>query len=585
MCGIAGAMTKSGQSLPQDILFRMQDRLYHRGPDSKGHFVTDSVGLVHTRLSIIDTEGGRQPFEHPDGLILVANGEIYNDPDIRKLLKDEPFQTGSDNESALHLYNRYGLDFAQHIRGMYALALYDPAQDQLVLARDPFGIKPLYVAETSQALWFASEPQVLLNADVVPRAELGVIRDQLLGLQFTCGRQSIFQGIHRVAPGEVLVVKAGQIAERRNVPPFEAAGRSDIVSLDQFDQHWSDTVRVHRRSDVPYGAFLSSGTDSTAVLAAMASQEAKPVLTFTAGFAGGLVHDERARAQSVAAALGATHCSIEIGPKDFWANLPNMAAALDDPVADYAIVPTYLLAQEAAKSVKVVLTGEGGDEVLAGYGRYRAARRPWPLRKRVWSRHALERVGVLRESKTGWRDHIAETEQTLANNGLTKLQQIQHLDVTHWLPNDLLTKVDRCLMAHGVEGRVPFLDTQFAKFGFRLPDRQKVQNRHGKYVLRQWLQQRLPEADSFARKKGFSVPVGAWIADEGGRLGSLVARQSGILSVCQTDKTEALFRHASQKTALAVWVLLFYALWHQIHIRGVKPVGSVFDVLSERVSA
>lgn len=581
MCGIAGAMTKTGRPPSDQALSAMQEALRHRGPDGEGRFGAGSTAMVHTRLAVIDPDRGIQPFVADDGTALVANGEIYNDLAVRADLADVSYKTGSDNESALHLYRRHGLKFVRHLRGMYALALYDPTEERLVLARDPFGIKPLYLSETPDAFWFASEPQALLAAGVVPRTENEAARDQLLALQFTCGAQTVFKDIVRLEPGETVVIKRGHVVERIGMESISTANQAQQDSLSQFDNLWMDSIDLHRRSDVPYGVFLSGGTDSASVLTAMARLEDRPVIAFTAGFGGTKAHDERDQAARLAEAVGAVHCPMEIGADDFWENLPAIAATLDDPVADYAIVPTYLLAKEAAKDVKVVLTGEGGDEIFGGYGRYRSGRRPWPLRRQPWARHNLALAGVLRDPSNRWRDELRATERKTASRSLTPLQRLQALDISHWLPNDLLTKVDRCLMAHGVEGRVPFLDGPLAAFGFSLSDHDKIKGRLGKQIIRRWLAAHRPEAQPFARKRGFSVPVGEWIVIEGQRLAPLVARQDGVAACCDSEAVARFFRNVTADKAFPAWVLLFYALWHQCHIMGVGTSATVLDVLAE----
>lgn len=582
MCGIAGGMTKAGFQPQDQTLSRLTAALRHRGPDGEGIHISDKVGLVHTRLAIIDPENGVQPFVADNGVALVANGEIYNDLDIRRDLPECAFRTGSDNESILHLYLRHGLAFTQHLRGMYAVALYDPRNKSLVLARDPFGIKPLYVAETEEGFWFASEPQAFIAADVLTAEVNEQARDELLALQFTAGPETALRGIRRVEPGETLVVRDGRIVDRSRLDPLSKGQFTHAGAVQSFDALWMESVEAHRRSDVPYGVFLSGGVDSAAVMAAMTQLEDRPVIAYTAGFAGGVVHDEREHAAMVATATQADHRAIEISPDEFWAYLPAMAFCMDDPVADYAIVPTYMLAKAAAQDVKVVLTGEGGDEVFAGYGRYRASRRPWPFRKRPWSRHVFPSKGVFRSEPSSWRQALAASESRFEAQPWTRLQKAQALDIVHWLPQDLLTKVDRCLMAHGLEGRVPFLDDHLASFGFNLPDRDKVRGRLGKWTVRQWLSRSLPEAQPFSRKRGFSVPVGQWIEPQAERLAPLVSQQVGVAACCDPAAVEHMFRTLSPQTAFPAWVRLFYALWHQCHIVGISPGGSVFDVLAQR---
>ncbi len=581
MCGIAGGMTKACFQPEDKILLDLQTALRHRGPDGQGLHRSGKVGLVHTRLAIIDPQNGIQPFVSSEGVSLVANGEIYNDLEIRRDLPDSAYVTGSDNESILHLYLRYGTDFAKHLHGMYAVALYDPRDECLILARDPFGIKPLYVAETHDGLWFSSEPHALVAAGVVAPVIYEQARDELFALQFSASPKTAFRGIRRVEPGETLIVREGRIVDRIRLDPLSHDSQTQASRTTTFETLWMDSVTSHRRSDVPYGVFLSGGVDSAAVMAAMARLEDRPVIAYTAGFSGDPVHDEREHAATVTKATGADHRTIEISSDDFWTHLPVIAACMDDPVADYAIVPTYLLAKAAAQEVKVILTGEGGDEVFAGYGRYRASCRPWPFRKAPWSRHVLAGTGVLRQIPTNWRQTLDASEEQAKSEPWTRLQKAQALDIRHWLPQDLLTKVDRCLMAHGLEGRVPFLDRRLASFGFNLTDRDKVTGRLGKQTVRQWLAETLPEAQPFSRKRGFSVPVGPWLEQQGGRLASLVSQQTGVVDCCHPDVVQSLFRSINSKTAFPAWVLLFYALWHQCHILGLDHSGSAFDVLAQ----
>ncbi len=597
MCGIAGIMTLSGSAPDDAVLKALQDALAHRGPDGRGRHVSGATGLVQTRLAIIDLETGDQPLYAPhDGqkIALVANGEIYNYVELKLDMGRVDFQTKSDCEPPLHLYLRHGLDFARHLRGMYALAIHNPADGALVLARDPFGIKPLYYAETEDGFVFASEPQALHRAGLVKPGLNTRARDELLQLQFTTGAETPFQGIKRLLPGETIQVREGRITDRLRraaLPGGGPLGTAKGAALTRLDELLNDSVGIHQRSDVPYGMFLSGGIDSSALLAMMARLNDRPVRAFTAGFPGTGVADERAQARAVAEACGADHTEVEFIEDDFWALLPAIAAAMDDPAADYAVLPTYKLAAEARSAgLKVVLTGEGGDELFGGYGRYRRAGRARFLGGRpMRERGIFDGLGVLREQPSGWRDGFARSVEDADQGGRTQLQALQAADCADWLPNDLLGKLDRCLMAHGVEGRVPFLDVKLADFALTLPDGLKVRRGRGKWLLRKWLEGALPAARPFARKRGFTVPVGEWIGGRGRDLGRLVAAQPGIGEICQTDAVEGLFaaagpgqgQKAAQKAGHAAWVLLFYALWHRRHIIGVEPEGGVFDVLGE----
>jgi asparagine synthase (glutamine-hydrolysing) len=583
MCGLAGIMTAAGPP-PESALAAMEKALSHRGPDARGRYVADGVGMIHTRLAIIDLQTGDQPIREADGATLVANAEIYNYVELREELGLAAFVTASDCEPPLHLYRRYGADFAEKLRGMYAVAIHDPARNQLLLARDPFGIKPLYYAETPAGFAFASEPAALIAAGVVKPRVNERRRDELLHLQFTTGVETLYEGIHRVAPGETLVVSEGRVIERRHKAALPQSGprpESEADALRRIDAALADSVAMHQRADVPYGMFLSGGIDSTALLVMMARLNDRPVRAYTAGFTGGGVADERAHARLVARKLGAEHVEVEFSEADFWSLLPAAVSAMDDPAADYAILPTYKLAMRAKADLKVVLCGEGGDEMFAGYGRYRSLLRPWWLGGRTMRLHGiLDGLGVLREERPGWRDGIAAAEIQAAVLGRSRLQIGQATDCADWLPNDLLIKLDRCLMAHGVEGRTPYLDPVVADAAFRLPDSLKIRKGRGKWLLRQWLARHLPDAKPFSRKRGFTVPVGRWIAARGTVLGPLVAASPGIAEICRPEAVKRLFAGDGKRADLARWVLLFYALWHRRHILGLDPADDVLETLA-----
>lgn len=583
MCGIAGIMTADGSAPDAAALEAMKNALLHRGPDGDAVWISGDTGLVHTRLAIIDLETGDQPLFGPGGSVLVANGEIYNYVELRDELLGVDFATNSDCEPMLHYYQNHGLDFAEWLRGMYALALYDPQERRLVLSRDPFGIKPLYYALTENGVAFASEAQALLAAGFGVRELRDRPVGELLQLQFTTGAHTPFEGIERVLPGETIVISGGRIVDRRRRAALPSGGPqrlSETAALEALEVALTDSVDVHQRADVPYAMFLSGGVDSSAILALMARLNDTPVRAYTAGFPGTDAADERTHARSVAQSFGAEHVEVTFEAADFWSSLPAIAAAMDEPVADYAILPTWKLAQVAAKDHKVILSGEGGDEMFGGYGRYRSLMRPWWLGGRGMRRRGiLDGLGVLRQADPAWRDGIAGAEAVARTEGRSRLQVAQAVDCADWLPNDLLTKLDRCLMAHGVEGRTPFLDPAVANAAFRLPDALKVKGGLGKWILRKWLEDAAPAAQAFAKKKGFTVPVGEWIAAEGARIGPLVAAQAGVAERCHPDAVTALFQSTGKRERFAAWTLLFFALWHQRHILGISTDGDAFDAL------
>ena len=578
-------MTKDRRPPDKTVLGKMADALAHRGPDGRGEYFANNVGLVQRRLAIIDLETGDQPLYGPRGTAVVANAEIYNYVELWHDFADARFATRSDCEPLLHLYARHGSNFAKHLRGMYAIALHDPSDGRLLLVRDPFGIKPLYYIETPVGLAFASEIQALAAAGLARPALNAAARAALLQLQYTTGRETVFAEVNRVLPGETLVVRDGRVVERLRrpaLPDHGVASWSEAEAIARLEDALTGSVKVHQRSDVPYGMFLSGGIDSSALLALMAQLNDRPVRAYTAGFAGGQVHDERARARAVAQAVGAAAVEVEFDEHDFWTLLPRIAASMDDPAADYATLPTYKLAAAARQDgLKVILCGEGGDELFAGYGRYRSAMRPWwQGGRRMRARGIFDGLGVIRHGLSGWRDGVTAAEATAAVNGRSRLQVAQATDCADWLPNDLLTKLDRCMMAHGVEGRTPYLDPEVAEVAFRLPDEFKVRAGLGKWLLRGWLDRRLPGVDAFSRKRGFTVPVAAWIVARGKILGPLVAAQPGVAELCDAAAVTGLFQSRRKRAGLAAWTLLFYALWHNRHVLGRPQADDVFETLA-----
>ena len=585
MCGIAGLILSSGAPPPDPAtLSKLIDSLHHRGPDGTGHAVVGRVALVHNRLAIIDLVTGDQPlFSGP--ATLICNGEIYNYRELRAAMPGIAFATNSDCEPPLHLWLRDGAGYAEQLRGMFAVAIHERAQRTVTLTRDPFGIKPLYIAQMPTGLAFASEPQALLEAGLVKREVRPAAREELLQLQFTTGTDTIYEGIQRLLPGETLTCADGHVIDRRRISAIPEGGPENIdedAALARLDRALEESVDLHQRSDVPYGMFLSGGIDSATLLTLMARLNSDPVLAFTAGFDVPAAADEREHAAAVAKALGARHESIEINEAMVWQHLPEIVACMDDPAADYAIIPTWFLAQRARRDVKVVLSGEGGDEIFAGYPRYRSAMKPWWLGGRaMYAGGSFDRVKVLRTRPMGWRDGIAAAELLAADGGRSRLAAAQATDMTDWLPHDLLLKLDRCLMAHAVEGRTPFLDKGVAAAAFRLPDSMKLRNGMGKWILRKWLEKHLPMAHPFAPKQGFTVPVGAWIKGQGVRLGPLVAAQPGVAEIADPERVVALFRGIRRwRDGFAAWKLLFYALWHRRHIMGLPPAGDVFETLA-----
>jgi len=559
MCGIAGVIGPGGSARP------LIEAIVHRGPN--GVFVEEqpSRSLAHARLSIIDLEGGWQPL-HAAGSTVIGNGEVYNYVELaRDFELGGRLATGSDFEPLLHLYAQEGPAAFDRLRGMYAFCLIGN-DGRVWLVRDPFGIKPLYLLEHEGAVAFASEPRAFLAAGLIA-ADLSEDRTrELLAFNYTLGEETIFPGLRRLAPGEIVEVADGKIVphgRRMAVPAGTASSGGEAVLLKRLDAVLEDSVRVHQRSDVPYGLFLSGGIDSATVATLMARLNERPVTAFTCGFDAPGARDERAQAERVARALDLDWRETRFGEEDFWRILPQVAWAMDDPTADYATLPTYKLAEAAKGTLTVVLTGEGGDELFGGYGRYRRALRPAWLGGRLAEPRGAEPAVLDR-----WRAAARPPA------GLTRLQQAQWADIATWLPNDLLTKLDRCLMAHGLEGRTPFLDPEVAAFAFPLPDRFKVRGRYGKWLLRKWLERACPAAEPWARKQGFTVPVDAWIAPRAAELGQRIAKVGAVRRVREPQAVHAAFAAGGGER----WPLLFFAVWSLIHLEGAAPQDALAAV-------
>ena len=557
MCGIAGVI--NGQVAVADLIAA----LLHRGPDGVRTETLPGISLAHARLSIIDLEGGWQPL-HAAGSVVIGNGEIYN---YLELARDHGLEgslaTGSDFEPLLHLYAREGPDAFRRLRGMYAFCLVG-GDGRTWLVRDPFGIKPLYLLERDGAVLFASEPRAFLEAGLVDPVRDAAAAEDLLGLSYTTGQATIFPALRRMAPGEILEVTPQGLVrhEPRPALPARRANRGGVEAdlVARLDTLLEDSVRVHQRSDAPYGLFLSGGIDSAAIAVLMARLAERPVTAFTCGFDAPGAADERSQAEKVARALELDWREVRFDEAEFWRLLPNVAWALDDPTADYAALPTFRLAEAARDTLKVVLTGEGGDELFGGYGRYRRALRPAFLGGRP-AEPRPDHPEVLAR----WR------ESGRPPRGLTPLQSAQWSDTATWLPNDLLIKLDRCLMANGLEGRTPFLDPEVADFAFTLPDRFKVRGRFGKYLLRAWLAGVCPAAAPWARKQGFTVPVEAWI---GPRAADIAARISTVEAVRRLRTPEAVAA-AFAPGGKGAWPLLFLAVWSLIHLEGAEPTAAL----------
>jgi len=589
MCGIAGII---GEATGAQALI---DAIAHRGPNGIRVEESEKYSLAHARLSIIDLEGGWQPLDAA-GSTIIGNGEIYNYVELTEENQlGSKLNTGSDFEPLLHIYAQEGEAAFDRLRGMYAFCLIG-ADGRTWLVRDPFGIKPLYIHARNGAVAFSSEPRSFGSAHVVP-----AISNQVAALHYTLENETAWPGVIRLEPGEIIEIVDGEPKRHRirapispppagegaggggraeqsasgasalnpSRPPTQPSPKGEGNALQQLDRVLEDSIKVHQRSDVPYGLFLSGGIDSATVATMMARLNTRPVVAYTCGFDAPDARDERAQAERVARALNLDWNNVSFGEEDFWAIVPQVAWAMDDPVADYACLPTYKLAQQAKSRLTVVLTGEGGDELFGGYSRYRRAQRPKWLGGRVAEPQTDAILGP--DALNAWRKHARQPD------GLTTLQQAQYADIATWLPNDLLLKLDRMLMAHGLEGRTPFLDSEVARFAFHLPDNLKTRGKFGKYILRAWLEKNCPAAEPWAKKKGFTVPVASWIAPRAAELAQSLPNVEAVRAAASAETIRAIFTETAHEALR--YPMLFLGLWGRIHTEGAPPKEALASLI------
>jgi len=603
MCGIAGYIMRDGARPDPRELGRMVNALAHRGPDDRGIHVNGPVGLAQVRLSIIGLATGHQPMVSESGqLALIANGEVYNYVELNALLRKQgcPPRTESDSETILNAYAVHGMDFLSELRGMYAFALDDGAQGHTILARDRLGIKPLFYVRLPDRIAFASEIKALLG--ILPeRAELvpAALR-QFLQNQFSSGEDTLFQGIKRVLPGQTLIIdRALRITRRRywsaaNVAPRDLGPEEARQELSFL---MDAAMREHMRSDVPLGLFLSRGIDS-AVLAAMLQElGAGPVRSFSVGFRDTAMADELDAAARIATRFGLDHTPLRLDLGRVFGRIPHTIWAADELMRDYACLPTSILAEAAGEQLKVVFSGEGGDEVFAGYRRYyprlperwlKGLIRPGSGGFRTrgqWSGYWRRRLFGPALSTLGRveREHILRAWRE-SPPAWSDLQRRQYVDLSTALPDNLLVKTDRMLMGFGMEGRVPFLDHRIVEFGLSLPDGLKVRAHKGKWLLRQWAETRLPSEHLQRPKRGFHVPVGDWLrGDRLLRLGDRLVRNRGIRDWFRTAAVGELIGagRAGRGVSRELWGLMQFAIWHRLFIEqpGLKPAPDEEDPL------
>jgi asparagine synthase (glutamine-hydrolysing) len=611
-------------------LARMRDTLTHRGPDDAGIYVNNGIGLGHRRLAIVDVGGGHQPMstggcggKEKSKIWITFNGEIYNHPQLRPLLeaREHRYQTASDTETILHLYEERGPGAVEELSGMFAFAIWDEVKQRLLLARDRLGIKPLYYFLSGEgALYFASEIKALLaSGAVAPEANLHALPDYLANHAPT-GQETMFRDIKRLLPGHLLIWENGavQIREYWNAT-FESGlgdqSRNEREYIDEWRELFCSAVRSHLMSDVPLGMFLSGGIDSTAITAVMSQETRDPVKTFSVAF-NEAEANELEFARLVARHYNTEHHEVIISGEEFFSALPRLVWHEDEPLAHTASPPLYFVSELAARHVKVVLTGEGSDELLAGYHRYHKTvanlalgrtyhnLTPGALRsvvrtainrlpanstvRRKLSRTFLylkpemdeiyydnfavfsramqsELLTTTAKRQIGSLDPYAGVRELLeSTDAKTPLNQLLYADLKTYL-HELLMKQDQMSMAASLESRVPFLDWALVEFSTRLPERLKLRGWTTKYVMREALKDILPPEIKTRRKIGFPVPTGAWLR---GKFSSVLdeyllserAAERGLFDRTYVERLVAEHK-AGVNHAYRLWILINFEIW------------------------
>jgi len=600
-----------GEPVDQFEVEAMCDAMVLRGPDDEGYYVNGSVGLGMRRLSIIDLATGQQPAHNEDGSIqVVLNGEIYNFQELRAEMeaRGHRFYTSSDTEVIVHLYEEYGEDCVHQLRGMFAFALWDDHRKKLLLVRDRLGIKPLFFGEFDGKLVFASELKALLQLPWVKRELNWSSVAHLFSFSTTPSSESIIAGIHKLEPGHILNIGHGRPPSIR--PYWDVFFDTDSVHdeawfVEGLRERLEESVRLRMICDVPFGAFLSGGIDSSAVVATMTQLSDRPVKTFTIGFPE-KEFNEISHAREVAKTFGTEHHELILEP-DVIGILQDLAWHLDEPFGDSSAIPTYMVCQLAAQHVKVVLTGDGGDEIFAGYDKYSVEQRERRYRHipslfrslmgtvgglmaegmkgRNFLRHialngadryldagtlfdAEERGALFQQSaaehmlsEDPWKDLSA----CLAREDSHWLSAIQYLDIKTYLPLDILTKVDRMSMAHSLEARVPLLDHKLVEFAATIPAGLKLHQGRTKHILKQALEGILPQPIIDRPKQGFAVPLGRWFRGElSGFVHDLLlspsSRARNIFNSAYIEKL-LLLQGQGRSLDLQLWTLISFELW------------------------
>src|SRR5467141_1874028 len=633
MCGICGIVAITGRKFPDRDLEAMSRVLHHRGPDDQGSFISGKVALGFRRLSIIDLPGGRQPMRNEEGNVwIVFNGEIYNHLELRSALEQRGhrYATKSDTETIVHLYEEYGDDCVCHLRGMFAFAIWDTRRKRLFCARDRLGIKPFYYAIVGDRFAFASEIKALFELpDFRPQLNRRAL-PEFFAFGYLSSEETLFEGVRKLLPGHCLRIDLEAQDKNPEVKPYwdldispceSSLAESDYVA--QFRDLFTETVRAHLMSDVPVGVFLSGGLDSSSIAAVMADLRKEPIQTFSVGYAEDK-YSELSYARQVAKHIGAEYNELILGPEEFFASLPQLIWHEDEPLVWPSSVALYYVSRLAREKVKVVLTGEGADEMFAGYLKYRATLwnlRAGPLYRKLVPDLLQELVqkallaevvpdGVLRKLRHSFfyypdtfekihfdnfysvfpqdqqhelftgevREELheinpyANSMQFYHSNGTRggQLNRLLYLDIKTYLV-ELLMKQDQMSMAASIESRVPFLDHKLVEFAARIPAHYKVRRFSGKYLLRRALAHRLPPEVRRRNKKGFPTPIRPSLRNQ------LLDKLSAVLTdgrmaerrLIKAGYVQQLLqahRRGDSHATEGCWRLLNFELWNRVFL-------------------
>jgi len=632
MCGLAGIVHLGHGAEPdRELLASMTRSMTHRGPDDEGYYVTGNVGMGHRRLSIIDLAGGHQPIFNEDGTIsIIFNGEIYNYQELMDALKRKghEFSTRCDTETIVHLYEEFGLDCPQKLRGMYAFAIWDSNRKRLLLVRDRVGKKPMYYYAGEKVFVFASEIKALLESGMVPREVNVPAIDFFLSLGYVPGPETLFKGIRKLEPAQMLTLEEGGEIRLRHYWDFDAiptVERSFPRAMSEFEDLLLESIRIRLMSEVPLGVFLSGGLDSTTIVALMTRMVDGPIKTFSLGYRDQDEANEMGFADLVAERFATEHHRFYLTADDLFESIDTLLQHTEEPITDSSAIALYKLAKLAKPEATVLLSGEGGDELFAGYPLYPRMRamekmsrltrflgdRAWtaltrpagrneklekyaewlgqPFDKRFRSLSydlvdATKNKMYRREFRSATRGKLEEYYAQLHSRcaGKTLLGRMLYIDTKTWLPGDLLTKADKMTMAASIELRAPFLDHVLIEFATSLPDEFKLKGKIGKYIVREYMKDKIPAEIISRKKKGWPVPLTPWFRDtlHARSREPLLSERSLGRGYFEPDYIAGLFERIKGGHDLGrrLFSLVVLELWHRKFMDGARteeePLGA-----------